>query len=214
MHSPHSRPGTDRWDCGDTNTGHRIKHRPPHLRPALTRSAQSGSSQPTHADHARTSRTLFPGRPKFWVITGDPGRAPPPAGPASSSSAAHARDPGSESAPPPRGLVPGASRPRRPAGPATCTWSSSLMSMKAGTLMVKARLRKTLRSRTTPTGKGSPAARPYAQPLPGQPARAGLVGGPAELLPPRRRLVLVSSLTLRGLLPETPTSPGNLGGLG
>lgn len=35
------------------------------------------------------------------------------------------------------------------------TWSSSLMSMKAGTLMVKARTRQTRHSPTKPTGKGS-----------------------------------------------------------
>lgn len=83
------------------------------------------------------------------------------------------------------GSVPGISRTHRPAGPATCTWSSSLISMKAGTLMVKAWLRKTLRSRTTPTGKG---AVPHG--VTHNRFRVSLMGrvswaGPAILLPPR-----------------------------
>lgn len=98
------------------------------------------------------------------------------------------------------------SRTRRPA---TCTWSSSLMSIKAGTLIVKAGLRKTLRSRTTPTGKGRRAALCYAQPLPGQAARAGLVGGASSITSFPRASDLLS--TPRGLLPETPAAPGNLG---
>lgn len=105
------------------------------------------------------------------------------------------------------GSVPGISRTRRPAGPATCTWSSSLISMKAGTLMVKAGLRKTLRSRTTPTGRGTGTARCSSQPFPGQPDRAGLVGGARSTTssPP------ASSLPRR-LLPETLPFPGNLVG--
>lgn len=162
----------DSWNCGTRNHGRRRKQRPP--RTSIWMIAQSGFSRAADAAPAHSRRHP----PKVRARHPRPGLGPaapqarvPPVGRAR-------REPGWESAPP-------ASRPRsrrspprrRPAGPAACTWSSSLMSMKAGTLMVKARLRETLRSRTTPTGKGSGAARRYAQPLPGQPARAGLVGG-------------------------------------
>lgn len=71
------------------------------------------------------------------------------------------------------------------------TWSSSLMSIKAGTLMVKARAQRTLHSQTTPTGKGSwhswwrlttvsgsPCSGPWGAESPGQ-------AGPRGPIPPR-----------------------------
>lgn len=116
------------------------------------------------------------------------------------------RDPGQESALPLTGSVPGIPRTRCPEGPASCTWSSSLISMKAGTLMVKAGLRKTLRSRNTPTGKESGAVQGYAQPLPGQPQRAGLVGGAHSTTSSPR----ASASAPRRLLPEIFPSPRKL----
>lgn len=80
----------------------------------------------------------------------------------------------------------------RPGGPAARehTWSSSLMSMKAGTLMVKARARRPLHSQTTPTGKGGRRAPRRFRPLPGHLApgsRGGVTGwaGPRRPIPPR-----------------------------
>lgn len=204
MLPPHSRLGTG-GITGTENTSQQVKYSPPSpvaaLRPAFRRSKlllpatrelsthcslaaeSSGSSSATQMSpdvHRTRVRTLGRARAETQVRR----------------ARSHLM-----------GSVPGISRTRRPAGPATCTWSSSLISMKAGTLMVKAGLRKTLRSRTTPTGRGTGTARCSSQPLPGQPDRPGLVGGARSTTssPP------ASSLPRR-LLPETLPFPGNLVG--
>lgn len=105
--------------------------------------------------------------------------------------------------------VPEISHTHRPASPATCTWSSSLISMKAGTLMAKA-------------GCGRRSA-----PEPRRPEKGAVPHGvahnrfrvsqlgritwaePAVLLPPCRPLLLVSA-SAPPWLPETLPSPREL----
>lgn len=146
--------------------GHRLKRRP--SGPAFgcqLRAALPGRLTPT---------TREPHRHSALSAESSESRCPPGLRPERRPRAR--RDPGWRARP--RLPLPELPTPAAPRAPRRApTWSSSLMSMKAGTLMVNGRLRKTLRSRTTPTGKGNRTARRYAQPLPGQSARAGLVGG-------------------------------------